>query len=285
MTRFTTPEVAKILDLGEDRIRSCVRAGLLSPDRGPRRQLRFTFQDLLLLRTTKGLLDARVPLPRIRRMLTSLRRQLPDDARLAALSIYADGRRVVAWDGTARWQPDSGQFLFNFEAKAVARDVKAVAKEVSPIAAPPPLPATPARGPALSAEQWMTLASELEATSPAEARRAYHQALQLDPMLADAHINLGRLYHEAKEAPRAEAHYRIAIQHAPDDPIGHFNLAVLLDDLGRVDEAARAYRAALTRDRDFADAHYNLGLLLDRLGRRSDAIAHLRTARKLYGRP
>jgi tetratricopeptide (TPR) repeat protein len=278
MTRFTTPEVAKILDLGEDRIRSCVRAGLLAPDRGPRRQLRFTFQDLLLLRTTKGLLDARVPLPRIRRMLTSLRRQLPDDTRLAALSIYADGRRVVAWDGTARWQPDSGQFLFNFDVKAVARDVKAV----SPVATPVALPRPPARGPALDADHWMRLAAELEATSPAEARRAYHQALQLDPLLTDAHINLGRLYHEAKEAPRAEAHYRIAIQHAPDDPIGHFNLAVLLDDLGRADEAVRAYRAALARDRDFADAHYNLGLLLERLGRRSEAIAHLRTARKLY---
>ncbi|MCL6641634.1 MAG: hypothetical protein K6T92_09725, partial [Candidatus Rokubacteria bacterium] len=36
-----------------------------------------------------------------------------------------DGRRVVAWDGTARWQPDSGQFLLHFDADEVARKAAA----------------------------------------------------------------------------------------------------------------------------------------------------------------
>jgi len=272
MKRFTTREVAKILDLPEERVRSCVRAGFLSPIRGPGRQFQFTFQDLLLLKTTKGLLECRVPLKRIRRMLGSLRRQLPDDQQLSSLTIYADGRRVVAWDGSARWQPDSGQFLFNFEAQAVADQMA--------LPLPPAEPATPA----LSAEQWFNLASELEASSKQEAQRAYHQALERDPALADAHVNLGRLYHEAREPARAEAHYRAATAQAPDDPIAHFNLGVLLDDLGRSDEAIEAYRQAIARDPGFADAHYNLGLLFETLGKRSEAITHLRTARKLYGK-
>src|SRR5207247_7843272 len=79
---FTTREVAKIVELPEPRIRSCVRAGLLFPARNAGRRLHFSFQDLLLLKTAKGLLDSRVPLPRIRRMLASLRRQLPDDQQL-----------------------------------------------------------------------------------------------------------------------------------------------------------------------------------------------------------
>lgn len=270
MKHFTTREVAKILDLPERRVRACVRAGFLSPIRGPGRQFQFTFQDLLLLKTTKGLLDSRVPLKRIRRLLGSLKRQLPQDQALSSLTIYADGRRVVAWDGNARWQPDSGQFLFNFEVQAVAEEV----------ALPLP-PAEPA--PALTAEHWFTLASELEATSREEARRAYHQALELEPTLTDAHVNLGRLYHEAKEPGQAEAHYRAAVEHAPDDPIAHFNLGVLLDDLKRPDEAIRAYRQAIACDPTFADAHYNLGLLFDALGKRSEAISHLRLARKLYG--
>ncbi len=272
---FTTREVAKILDLPEERIRSCVRAGFLSPHRGPGRQYQFTFEDLLLLKTTRDLLNSRVPVRRIRHMLGSLRRQLPDDQHLASLTIYADGRRIVAWDGTARWQPDSGQFLFNF-------DVGDLVEKVA-LPAPRERPSRPS-APALSAEAWFTLASELEATSPEEARRAYQHALELNPALTDAHINLGRLYHDAKDHSQAETHYRAAIVDAPDDPTAHFNLGVLLDDLGRHQEAIQAYRQAIKCDPGFADAHYNLGLLFEALGKRSEAISHLRTARTLYGR-
>jgi len=275
VTHFTTRDAAKIVDLPEGQIRSCVRSGFLSPNRGPGRRFRFSFQDLLLLKTTKGLLDSRVPLKRIRRMLASLKRQLPDDQHLTSLTIYADGGRIVAWDGSARWQPDSGQFLFTF-------DVQTVAKQ----AALPQVPvAAPAAVPTRTAKEWFLLATELEGSSPEEAQRAYHQALELDPTLSDAHVNLGCLYQEAKKPVQAEAHYRAAIQHAPADPIPQFNLAALLDDLGRADEAIRAYRQTIDRDPNCADAHYNLGLLYERLGKRSDAIRHLSKARALYGRP
>ena len=278
MTHFTTRDAAKVLDLPEQQIRSCVRAGFLSPNRGPGRQFRFTFQDLLLLKTTKGLLDSRVPLKRIRRMLASLKRQLPDDQHLTSLTIYADGNRIVAWNGTARWQPDSGQFLFNFDVQAVAEHValpRAAAVTQTPTAAP---------APALTAQEWFQLAGELEGSSPEEAQQAYHQALELDPTLADAHVNLGCLYQEAKKPVQAEAHYRAAIELASTDPIPHFNLAALLDELGRTGEAIQAYRQAIDRDPDCADAHYNLGLLYESLGKRSEAIRHLHKARALYGR-
>jgi len=271
VTHFTTRDAAKVLDLPEQQIRSCVRAGFLSPNRGPGRQFRFTFQDLLLLKTTKGLLESRVPLKRIRRMLASLKRQLPDDQHLTSLTIYADGRRIVAWNGTARWQPDSGQFLFNFEAQAVAEHVSL------------PLAPTAPPAPALTAQEWFDLATELERSSPEEAQQAYHQALELDPTFSDAHINLGCLYQESKKPVQAEAHYGAAIEHAPADPIPHFNLAALLDDLGRSDEAIQAYRQAIDRDPDFADAHYNLGLVYETLGKRSEAIRHLHKAKALYG--
>jgi tetratricopeptide (TPR) repeat protein len=267
---FSTREVAKILDLSPSRIRSCARAGFLSPVRGPGRHYWFSFRDLLVLKTTQGLLEARVPLGRIRRILSSLRRQLPPDQQLGSLTIMSDGRRVVVWDGTARWQPDSGQFLFDFEAQEVAEQVDL------PLPAPAPSP--------LTAEQWFDLASEQEKHSPEEARRAYHQALALDPTLAAAHINLGRVYHQAGQLGPAEAHYREAIRHTPDDPMAHFNLGVLLEDGSRPEEAIGAYRQALARDRGFADAHYNLALLFEARGQRAEAINHFRAARKLYGR-
>ena len=278
MTHFTTREVAKIALLPDARIRSCVRAGVLAPHRDRRGRLEWSFQDLLLLKTTKGLLDARVPLARIKRMVGSLRRQLPDDPALSSVTIYADGERVVAWDGSARWQPDSGQFLFNFDVQAVAS--KAKRSEPAPTPRPAaPLPTT------RTAEQWFNLGCELDATSPEEARHAYHQALELDPGLADAHVNLGRLYHEAAQLDRAESHYRAALRRDPSDHLAQFNLALVLEEEGRADEAIHAYHAALRASPDFADAHYNLGLLFDSLGKRSQAMTHLRNARKLYGRP
>ncbi|MGH7834049.1 MAG: tetratricopeptide repeat protein [Candidatus Binatia bacterium] len=270
MKLFTTGEVAKILNLPGARIRSFVRAGFLAPTRGRKKGLQFTFQDLLLLKTAKGLLDSRVPAKNVIRMLSSLKRQLPNQEHLSSLKIYADGRRVVAWDGKARWQPDSGQFLFNFEAQSVARKVKL-----------PPPKAKPAQE-KLGAEDWFSLAVELEATSTKEAQRAYHQALQLEPGMADAHLNLGKLYHDEREWEKAEAHYRAAVEHAPGDPAAHFNLGVLMEDMKRPHEALRAYRQTIKLEPPFADAHYNLGLLLETLGKLPEAIAHLRTARKIY---
>jgi tetratricopeptide (TPR) repeat protein len=273
MTSFSTHEVAKILGLSASTIRSCAHAGLLAPTRERGGHLRWTFQDVLLLKTTRGLLDARVPAGRIRRMLTSLRRQLPGDQALSSVTIYADGRRVVAWDGAARWQPDSGQFLFNFEAAAVTEP-----------AAPPRPAAAPAGAGQRTAEEWFDLGCELEASSPDEAQQAYAQALALDPSLADAHVNLGRLRHQAGEVALAESHYRAAIGLIPGDAIAHFNLAGLLEETARAREAVEAYQRALAADPDFADAHYNLGLLLDSLGRRTGAMSHLRAARRLYRR-
>src|SRR4029077_14629598 len=177
MTDFSTHEVAKILGLPDSKMRSCARAALLAPVRGPGGRLRWSFQDLLLLKTTRGLLEARVPPRRIRRMLASLRRQLPADQALWSASTYADGRRAIAWDGTARWQPDSGQFLFSFDARAVAiPDAPSATR---------PAAATPSPPPARSAEEWFDLAGELDPASPDEARHAYEQALALDPGLTD----------------------------------------------------------------------------------------------------
>jgi tetratricopeptide (TPR) repeat protein len=270
MKFFSTGEVAKILNLPDSRIRSFVRAGFLAPSRGKKKSLRFSFQDVLFLKTAKGLLDSRVPSKNVIRMLSSLKRQLPGDRHLSSIKIYADGRRVIAWDGKARWQPESGQFLFNFDARAVVQKLTPAPVKTS--------------GAQLTAQHWFNLAVELEATSSEEAQRAYHLALELDPSMADAHLNVGRLYHDRGELKKAEAHYRAAAEAAPADPAPRFNLGVLLEDAKRPEAAGRWYQEAIVLDPQFADAHYNLGLLCDSLGQKARALAHFRTARKLYSK-
>jgi tetratricopeptide (TPR) repeat protein len=268
MKLFSTAEVAKILNLPDRRIRSFVRAGFLAPVGNKTKTLQFTFQDLLFLKTAKSLLASRVPVKSILRILSSLKRQLPDEQHLSSLKIYADGRRVVVWDGKARWQPDSGQFLFDFDARSVLRTMK--------VPAPKPVKTD------LTAQHWFNLGIEFEATSTEEAEQAYQRALELDPKMSDAHLNLGKLYHDAGMLGKSEAHYRAAVECAPSDAAPYFNLGVLLEDLKRPREAVRCYQEALDRDSAFADAHYNLGLVLESLGNKKDAFTHLRTARKLY---
>ena len=268
MKLFSTPEVVKIVNLPPGRIRSFVRAGLLAPGRGKAGALQFTFRDLLFLKTAKGLLDSRVPAKRVVGILNSLKRQLPDERHFTSIKIYADGRRVVVWDGKAQWQPDSGQFLFNFDAQTVLRTLK--------------LPAPKPTRSEQDARYWFDVAAELEKTSSEEAKRAYMRALELDPGMSDAHLNLGRLYHSAGRFRESELHYRAAAKHDPASAAPLFNLGVLQEDRKQPQKAAEFYREALQRDPRFADAHYNLGLLFERAGDRKNAFNHLRTARKLY---
>lgn len=299
--RFSLREAARILEVPEARLRSLARAGLLAPQRGPLGPLSFGFRDLLLLRSTKGLLEAGVSMRRIRRIWSSLRDQLAADTPLTSITIRADGDQIVAFDGRTAWQPDSGQFLLDFDAAEIVErsrsvDVPAPGATRRATAAVGPTPSSaegygdaglaPTRAPVseaeLSAEQWYERALDREGTSALEAIVAYQQVLERDPAMTDAHVNLGRLYHLAGERGRAEAQYRDAVRLAPDDPIPHFNLGVLLEEQGRREEATHAYAQAAARDPEFADAHCNLGLLLESMGRRQEAMRHLMTARELY---
>lgn len=296
--RFPLREAARILEVPEARLRALARAGLLAPQRGPIGPLSFDFQDLLVLRTTKGLLESGVPMRQIRRLWASLRRQLTAELPLTGIAISTDGEQVVASDGSTRWRPDSGQVLLDFDARELAERAdgeraappRAALRLVAPAAglepaADAPGAAGPGADPAApySAADWYETGCALEDGSPLEARAAYERALELDPELAEAHVNLGRLLHLAGERGRAEPQYREAVRLAPDDPTPHFDLGVLLEESGRREEAVHAYRQAILRDPDFADAHCNLGLLLESLGRRQEAVRHLIAARQLVG--
>src|SRR5262249_27663413 len=244
MKRFSTKDAARILGVTEDQIRTYARLGEIVPLRGPGGRLEFEFAHLVLLRTTKGLLEAGVPARRLRRVWSSLKRQLEKDLPLTSITVFADGERAVAWDGTAAWRPDSGQFLLNFDVAEVAErageddlepaaivfageDEEEFAEEVGGDSSVETL--TGHTDASFTAEQWFHLGCELEGESTLEARQAYLQTIALDPDFGDAHLNLGRLDHEAGELGKAESHYREAVRCSPEDPTYHFNLGVLLE--------------------------------------------------------
>lgn len=272
MHGYTTREVADLLGLTRRQVRSFARSGLLEAPRGRRNEYRFPFQDLVLLRAARALLDSGLPMRRVRRSLETLKSQLPRGRTLSQVRITAEGEHVVVRDDDARWQPDSGQLVMDF-------DVSDLAAQVAPLAAG----ATEAlqNGVPLTADEWFDLALELEAVAPDEARKAYEQALELDPSHVDAHVNLGRLLHEEGRTGDAEAEYRQALALNAAYATAAFNLGTALEDLGRPTEAMQAYNQALASDSGLADAHFNLSRLYEQAGDRLAALRHLRAYKQL----
>ena len=211
---YSTKDVAALLGLSAAQVRSYVRAGFLSPRQGPRGEYYFSFQDLVLLRTAKGLLAARVPQRRIHLALQKVREQLPEGRSLSGVRISAQGHHVVVRDGRDVWNAESGQALFDFELSELAREAATL-----PLRTPArPVPVGLAAAEPDTAEAWFDRGSELEYDDvPEEAMTAYRRALALDASLPDAHLNLGRLLHERGETAEAERHYRQALAHRPGD--------------------------------------------------------------------
>src|SRR5688500_4650512 len=111
---FSIREVSAMLGLSPAQIRAYAREGFLQPARGGRGELRFGFQDLVILRTAGELNSAHIPQRKVRRVLERLRDQLPEGRPLTGLRISADGQRVIVRDGDSVWNPESGQSLFDF---------------------------------------------------------------------------------------------------------------------------------------------------------------------------
>ena len=273
MKGYSAREVAQLLDLSVAQVRSYVRTGFLAPDRGARGELQFSFQDLVLLRTAKGLMEAAIAPGRVKRVLKKLQAQLPSGRPLTAVAIGAEGNKIVVRDGNVRWNPENGQELFDFE-------VAELAEKVAPLVARSAEKAKAAAA-EQTAEDWYELGCNLELVSPGEARDAYRRAVELAPHHADAHVNLGRLLHEARELEAAEAHYRLALESRPDDTAAAFNLGVVLEDRGALEQAIEAYERTLSTDARYADAHYNLARLYERVGKPMAALRHLKTYKKL----
>jgi len=216
----------------------------------------------------KRLLDAGVPLRRIRHAYDSLGRH--GDSPLRCL-LSTEGGSIVALNEGVQWAVGSGQLMLPYAPPHAARQRVVFHLKSAPA------------GPALTSDQWYELALELEPKSLTGAIEAYGHAIEQEPDFVEAHINMGRLLHVTGSLLEAKKHYEQALRLDPLDPIPAFNLGVVLEDLGFGDEALRCYRTALRRDPDFADAHYNLALVYERKGCPVQALKHAGRYRELTG--
>jgi tetratricopeptide (TPR) repeat protein len=269
---YSTRDAAELVGLTESTIRGFVRAGLLSAPAASV-PLRFSFQDILVLRQVKELLGAGVAPRRLRGELGELRRRRPD-AQLSALSLAALGGHVVVREGGAAWRADSGQGVLALGGERGPAGVLAdmpVRRE-----APAPEPVV-----GLTADEWFERATELEEADPEAAAEAYRRVLRLKPDSCEALINLGRLHAESGAVERAAECFRRAVELDPGDATATYNLGVVAQDMGKDDEAIALYGRALELDPSLAEAHYNLATIFDRGGDARSAIRHINEYRKL----
>jgi len=280
---YSAREVATLLDIPPEKVRGFVHAHFLEPARAENGEYRFTFRDLVLLRALKGLSEAHIAPRRVRRALGKLQQQLPGERPLSGVAITAEADRIIARDGSSRWNPESGQTVFDFDEGPPPVEPVRRAPEGRAALCSTSLSGggqgAPAEG--LNADAWYKRGCELEPSVPEQASEAYCRAIELDENHADAHINLGRLLHHARQIRAAEKHYRLALAARPADPVASFNLGIALEDLGQTDDAMQAYRDAIAADPECADAYFNLAHLYEQEGMRANAIRYLKTYRTL----
>lgn len=268
MKGYSTRDVAELLDIDQETIRDIARSGILDPERTVQNHYRFSFQDIVILRTAKELIDSGVRKARINKSLIQLKQRLPAERSLSSMRIAGHGGAVVIQQNEQMYNAESGQIHFNFAIAELAGTVAPLAKEAAEQAE---------SSEHLTSDDWFDLGVDLEAVSPEDAPAAYLRALELDPTHSDAHVNFGRLMQGCGEYETAEAHYHQALEAEPDNVLAAFNLGTLLEDMGRIEDAIIAYKKAPA----FADAHYNLSRLYELVGDHAKALKHLKAYRNL----
>jgi tetratricopeptide (TPR) repeat protein len=166
----------------------------------------------------------------------------------------------------------SGQLTFDFRIDAQPARILAL-KPREPAA----ILAADRNRPLSGAEQHFLMGSLLDDGSPErqeEAAQAYRRALNDDPDLVAAIINLANIRYAKDELAEAQALYERAILLDPTYFEAHFNLGNIHHDHGRYIDASHCYRQALALNPDYADAHFYLAVTLEKMGRSADARQH-----------
>ena len=237
--------------LREDHLRYLQKWGLIRPVMRTHTETYYPFSDLLLIRHVSAELES-APFRAIVRSLQSER---------------------------------SGQLTFDFRIDAEpARIIRLKRPKTKEAGKEPEKEApVPMTAPQSLAEEYFTKASALDVDESRHNAAAtwYRKALEIDPYLVPALINLANIHYGKDELAEAQALYERAIGLDPDFFEAHFNLGNIYHDLGRFKEAATCYRTALRLNGQYADAHFYLAITLEKTGHSLEAKPHWRAYQTL----
>jgi tetratricopeptide (TPR) repeat protein len=244
--------LARYRALREDQLRYLVKCGVVRPAVRTNADTFFAFADLSVIKQA-------------------------NDELAAGASFRAVARNVLA--------SRHGQLVFDFRVDAAPAKIltlrRGVRPEVGRLA--PPVDMGVSRDTA-RAEEYFRAGSALDDGDESkleQAAAAYRRALELDPYLVAALINLANVHYSRDEVIEAQALYERAIGLEPDFFEAHFNLGNIYHDLGRFSEAQACYREALKLNPVYADAHFYLAVTFEKMGQSHDARPHWKAYREL----
>ena len=237
--------------LREDHLRYLQKWGLIRPVMRTHTETYYPFSDLLIIRQVSTELES-APFRAILRSLQAER---------------------------------SGQLTFDFRIDAEpARIIKLKRPKPKEMGKEPGKDTiVPMAPPQTLAEEYFIKASALDVDESRHNQAAtwYRKALEIDPYLVPALINLANIHYGKDELAEAQALYERAIGLDPDFFEAHFNLGNIYHDLGRFNEAASCYRTALRLNSQYADAHFYLAITLEKTGHSLEAKPHWRAYQTL----
>jgi tetratricopeptide (TPR) repeat protein len=239
--------LARYPALREDQLRYLEKWGLVQPARSAAGRT-YGFADLAVIRQAAGALAAGRPLRAIVRQLDAERH---------------------------------GQLAFDFRLDAAPARVLTLTPRDRPQAS---VRGGPSDAEISRAEALFLRASALDADDDGEAAEAealYRRALEADPYLVAALINLGNLHYARNRLTEALALYEQAISLAPDYFEAYYNRANVLHDASRFEQATESYAAALELDPGHAEAHFYRAVTLEKLERSVEARPHWEAYRRL----
>ena len=271
VSRFTTAQLARILDLPPSEIRRWVRSGLLRRARGEGRSASFDFRDVATSRAVAALTRA----ASARGNSSGRCARSADGCRMRTtwlphLEAAGDGGGVRVRLRSGEAAEPSGQLLLDFAAEVDgARPAEERIVELRPQSGAEALPDPD------GAEAWFDAGVHAdEAGAHEQAVDAYAQAIERGADSAEVYYNLGNARYALGRAAEAASSYLRAVEREPDYVAAWNNLGNALIDTGRAAEAVDAYRRALAVDPHYADAHSNLAEACVQLGRTQEAHQH-----------
>jgi tetratricopeptide (TPR) repeat protein len=241
--------LARYRALREDHLRYLAKCGILRPVLRTNADTFFAFPDLPVIKQANEGLDQGIAFRSIVRALMASRQ---------------------------------GQLEFDFRIEAAPAKILTLRRPASSHA--PAAPAADSARHTELAEQYFRAASALDDGDQAkqeEAAAGYRKALEHDPYLVAALINLANIHYSRDELVEAQALYERAIGLEPDFFEAHFNLGNIYHDLGRFPEAQACYSEALRLNPFYADAHFYLAVTFEKRGLSQDARPHWRAYQQL----
>ncbi len=118
----------------------------------------------------------------------------------------------------------------------------------------------------------------LEQFKHKEAVESFRRALQLDPKLTLARINLGIALFNLPDLPAAQKELQAASAAMPSTPQPHYVLGLIAKTQNQPDAAAAAFQQVLKIDPNDVGANVNLGQLYAQQRKYAEAVASFRTA-------